>query len=497
MNKGLQMPASGPQQLTPLQNAIYLLKQSQAKLAEYERARCEPIAIIGIGCRFPGADNPAAYWRMLCDGVNAIREVPADRWDMDEFYDPDPLVPLKLNTRWGGFLDKVDEFDADFFGISPREAIRVDPQHRLLLEVGWEALESAGIPPAEIAESQTGVYVGVIGNDYALRQLSEMADMDVFSGTGCSHAILANRLSYSLNLRGPSVTLDTACSSSLVTIHLACQSLRRGETSLALAGGVNLILGPEMTMTLTKSHMMSPDGRCKSFDAAANGYVRSEGCGMVVLKRLSHATADGDPILGVIRGSAVNHDGRSNGLSAPNGPAQEAVIRTALADANLSPDQIGYIEAHGTGTKLGDPIEVDALKGVFCSHPRIDRPLRLGSVKTNIGHLESAAGIAGLIKASLVLKHGVIPPHLHLNKINPLLGLDEAGIDVPTETTEWAAGQTRRAGVSSFGFGGTNAHIVLEQPPAPSSSTAAVDRSRHLITLSARWKSAFVTFRLI
>ena len=410
--------------LTPLQNAVYLLKQAQARLAVYEYGQAEPIAVVGMGCRFPGeADGPEAFWRLLSQGADAIREVPQDRWNIDDYYDPDPAVPGKMNTRWGGFLKRVDEFDAEFFGISPREAIRVDPQHRLLLEVSWEALEDAGIVAGDIAQTKAGVYVGVIGSDYALLQSRDLAGLDVFSGTGSSHAILANRLSYVLNLNGPSITLDTACSSSLVTVHLACQSLRRREIDLALAGGVNLILSPEMTVTLTKAYMMSPDGRCNTFDASANGYVRGEGCGVVVLKRLSDAVADHDRILALIRGSAVNHDGRSNGLSAPNGPAQEAVIRTALREAGLEPRHIAYIEAHGTGTRLGDPIEIEALRSVFAPGRPAGQPLVVGSVKTNIGHLESAAGIAGLAKIILAFQHGQIPPHLHLRSVNPLLRL--------------------------------------------------------------------------
>lgn len=484
------------EQLTPLQNAVQLIKQLQARLAAQERAQSEPIAVIGMGCRLPGAENPASYWRLLREGRDAVREVPSDRWDIEEYYDPDPSVPGKMNTKWGGFLDGIHDFDADFFGISPREAVRVDPQQRLLLEVAWEALEDAGLAPTSLAHSKTGVYVGVVGSDYGLLQSRDPHDMDVFSGTGISQAILANRLSYVFDLHGPSVTLDTACSSSLVTIHLACQSLRRGESDLALAGGVNLILSPEMTLALTKAYMMAPDGRCKTFDAAANGYVRGEGCGMVVLKRLSDALADGDRILAVIRGSAVNHDGRSNGLSAPNGPAQEAVIRAALADARLSPHDIGYIEAHGTGTRLGDPIEIEALRTVLCEGRPADRPLVVGSVKTNIGHLESAAGIAGLIKLVLMLRHGEIPPHLHLKTLNPLLRLEDGPIEIPTSLRSWPAGsEPRRAGVSSFGFGGTNAHVILEEAPpiapaaddgrdAPACQTA--ERPRHVLTLSAR-----------
>ncbi|MCE5303540.1 MAG: SDR family NAD(P)-dependent oxidoreductase [Planctomycetaceae bacterium] len=482
--------------LTPLQNAVYLLKQAQAKLAQRDYAQTEPIAVIGIGCRFPGGgQSPEAFWRELCNGVNAIEEVPAARWNVDDYYDPDPSAPGKMNTRWGGFLDKVDEFDAEFFGISPREAVRVDPQHRLLLEVAWEALEDAGLPPSQIAQSKTGVFVGVIGSDYALLQSRDLSDMDVFSGTGSSHAILANRLSYFLNVNGPSVALDTACSSSLVTVHLACQSLRRGESDMALAGGINLILSPEMTLALTKAHMMAPDGRCKAFDATANGYVRGEGCGMIVLKRLSDATAAGDRILALVRGTAVNHDGRSNGLSAPNGPAQEAVIRTALADAGLSPTDISYIEAHGTGTKLGDPIEIEALREALCAGRSADRPLMVGSVKTNIGHLESAAGVAGLVKVAMMLRHGQVPPHLHLQQINPLLRIDGAPLEIPTAMCDWPRwdGVPHCAGISAFGFGGTNGHVILSEAPSQETpKPSEVERPRHLMTLSARTSHALV-----
>ncbi len=476
------------EQLSPLQNAIFLLKQTQAKLAACERAQSEPVAVIGMACRFPGGgDNPEAFWRLISGGRDAVGEVPPDRWNIDDYYDPDPTAPGKMNTRWGGFLNRVDEFDADFFGISPREAVRVDPQHRLLLEVAWEALEDAGLPAGDLAQTKAGVYVGVIGSDYALMQSRDLTDMDVFSGTGSSHAILANRLSYVLNLNGPSIALDTACSSSLVTVHLACQSLRRRESHVALAGGINLILSPEMTLALTKAHMMAPDGRCKTFDALANGYVRGEGCGMVVLKRLSDALADGDRMIAVIRGSAVNHDGRSNGLSAPNGLAQEAVIRAALADADLAPTDVGYIEAHGTGTRLGDPIEVEALRSVFGAGRSPDEPLVVGSVKTNIGHLESAAGIAGLVKILLMLRHGQIPPHLHLQTVNPLLKLEDSPIVIPTEMRAWPRGAApRRAGVSAFGFGGTNAHVILEDPPVEEPQPNAVERPCHLFTLSAR-----------
>jgi acyl transferase domain-containing protein len=463
----------------------------QAKLAANERAQFEPIAVIGMACRFPGgAETPKAFWQLLCDGRDAIVEIPADRWDIDAYYDPDPTAPNKMNTRCGGFLKNVETFDAEFFGISPREAVRIDPQQRLLLEVVWEALEDAGLPPGKVAQTKTGVFAGVIGSDYALLQAKNQEDMDVFSGTGLSHAILANRLSYLLNLNGPSMTLDTACSSSLVAVHLACQSLRRRESDMALAGGVNLILTPEMTLALTKAHMMAADGRCKAFDAAANGYVRSEGCGVVVLKRFSDALADGDRIEAVIRGTAVNHQGRSNGLSAPNGPAQEAVIRAALTDAALSPTDISYVEAHGTGTRLGDPIEIEALREVLGAGRSADQPLLVASVKTNIGHLESAAGIAGLIKVVLMLRHGKVPPHLHLKTVNPLLRLQESPLEITTTMRDWPrVEKPRRAGVSAFGFGGTNAHVILEEPPraaqAESRPENEFERPRHLLTLSA------------
>jgi acyl transferase domain-containing protein len=485
------MANDGPNaSLTPLQNAVFLLKETQAKLAAHQRSRCEPIAIVGLGCRFPGADSHWDFWRLLSDGADAIREVPPDRWNLDDYYDSDVSAVGKMYTRWGGFLDRMDQFDADFFGISPREAIRVDPQQRLFLEVAWEALESAGIPPASLAESRTGVYAGVIGNDYALLQAHDLGDMDIFSGTGISHSILANRVSYILDLRGPSVALDTACSSSLVTVHLACRSLRDGESDLALAGGVNLVLSPATTVALSRAQMMSPDGRCKAFDAAADGYVRGEGCGVIVLKRLRDAVAAGDRILAVIRGTAVNHDGRSNGLSAPNGPAQEAVLRAALQDGLLSPRDIGYIEAHGTGTRLGDPIEIEALMSVLCQDRSASEPLMLGSVKTNIGHLESAAGIAGLIKLVLMLRHRRVPPHLHLKQLNPLLAIDDSPLVIPTQLQDWTDEHgVRRAGVSSFGFGGTNAHVIVEEAPQqPEISVAETGplRPRHLWTVSAR-----------
>ena len=342
------------------------------------RRQNEPIAIIGIGCRFPGANDPAAFWQLLRDGVDAIREVPADRFDQHAFYDPDPATPGKMNTRWGGFLEQVDQFDANFFGISPREALRMDPQQRLLLEVTWEALQDAGQVPERLAGTQVGVFIGIATNDYGRLQWNDLARIDAYAGTGNALSIAANRISYLFDFRGPSIAIDTACSSSLVAVHLACRSLRTGESTLALAGGVNLILSPAIAINFTKAGAMAPDGRCKAFDARANGYVRSEGAGVVVLKPLSKALADGDPIYAVIRGSAVNQDGRSNGLMAPNPLAQEAVLREAYRQAAVSPGEVQYVEAHGTGTLLGDPIEAKALGAVLGVERPPGRQLRPG-----------------------------------------------------------------------------------------------------------------------
>ncbi len=457
--------------------------------------RREPIAVIGLGCRFPGAPGPEAFWQLLQEGVDAIREVPPDRFAVDDFYEPDAGMPGKVNTRWGGFLDDIAAFDPHFFGISPREAARMDPQQRLLLEVAWEALENAGLAVDKLAGSPAGVFVGISSYDYSRLQFSDLAGIDAYAGTGNAHSIAANRLSYALDLRGPSMAVDTACSSSLVAVHLAMQSLRNGETNLALAGGVNVILSPELTITFSQARMMAADGRCKTFDARADGYVRGEGCGVVVLKRLSDALRDGDNILALLRGSAVNQDGRSNGLTAPNGPSQQAVIRRALEDAAVQPAQIGYVEAHGTGTPLGDPIEIQSLRAVLEVDRPADQHYAVGSVKTNVGHLEAAAGVAGLIKVVLSLTHEEIPPHLHLEEVNPYIPLDGAPLDILTARRAWPRGEAPRlAGVSSFGFGGTNAHLVLSEAPrfeqlAPAQD-GQLERPKHIVTLSAKSDAA-------
>ena len=446
----------------------------------------EPVAVVGMACRFPQADTPEAFWDLLCRGVDAIVEVPADRWDWRTHFHPDPGVPGKMNTRWGGFLNGVDQFAAGFFEISQREAAQMDPQQRFLLEVAWEALENAGIRASRIAGSRAGVFVGVSGFDYSLLQLRECASVDAYAATGLAHSIAANRISYWFDLRGPSVVVDTACSSSLVAVHQACESLCRGESDLALAGGVSLLLSPEMTIALSNARMMAADGRCKTFDRLADGYVRGEGCGMVVLKRQSDAERDGDEILALIHGSAVNQDGRSNGLTAPNGPAQEAVIREALDRAGVMPSEVGHVECHGTGTALGDPQEVEALQNVLSPGGNRKLPCWIGSVKTNIGHLESAAGIAGLLKVVLSCKHGQIPPLLHFRELNPYIRLDSGVLQIPTTLQEWRSQTRRIAGVSSFGFGGTNSHLVVGEPPHRPMPGVGDQRPNHLLTISAK-----------
>jgi acyl transferase domain-containing protein/SAM-dependent methyltransferase/acyl carrier protein len=485
--------------LSPIKRALLEIRELRAQVDEYESARTEPIAIIGLGLRYPGdANTPEAFWQMLRDGVDAISEVPPERWNIDDFYDADMNAPGKMTTRGGGFIKNIDQFEPQFFGISPREAVSMDPQQRLLLEVTWEALENAGQSPDNLIESKTGVFVGMSTNDYGRLVASEIDNIDVYYATGNNYSVAAGRISYILGLQGPAVVVDTACSSSLVAVHLAAQSLRSRESSMAIAGGVNIILAPETNVNFSKAGMMAGDDRCKTFDADADGYVRSEGCGVVILKRLSEALNDGDHILALIRGTAINQDGRSSGLTAPNGPSQEAVIRAALENAGIEPADVDYVEAHGTGTPLGDPIEVRALAAVLSEGRPADRPLMIGAVKTNIGHTEAAAGVAGLIKLVLSLQHSEIPPHLHLQKLNPYIGWDKIPVVVPTTLTAWPAGDKKRiAGVSSFGFSGTNAHVIVEEAPnitdiddVGAHGGAPAQRPLHLLTLSAKTADA-------
>ena len=435
----------------------------------------EPIAIIGIGCRFPGADDPAAFWQLLTEGRDAVGGIPPQRW-----------TPGPDGVAQGGFLEQVDQFDAKFFNISPREAARIDPQQRLLLEVAWEALEDAGQPTEQLAGSPTGVFVGVSTYDYGSLQFGRPDLIDAYSGTGGALSIAANRLSYALDLHGPSMAIDTACSSSLVAVHLACRSLRDGESTLAIAGGVNVMLSPALGQNFSKATLMAADGRCKTFDAAADGYVRGEGAGVVILKPLSQALTDGDQIYAVLRGSATNHDGRTNGLTAPSRHAQEAVLAEAYRHAGLSPASVQYVEAHGTGTALGDTIEANALGTILADGRTPDTPCLIGSVKTNIGHLEAAAGMAGLIKTALALHHREIPASLHFDQPNPHIPFERLALEVAATRRPWPVANRRAvAGVSSFGFGGTNAHVVMAEAPevrAPRDASGRVE----LLPLSAR-----------
>src|SRR5271169_5248259 len=467
---GSAMTAAPADRRAIITEALRKIDDLTARLEIAEKGDTEPIAVVGMGCRLPGGVNtPAQYWRLLQDGVSGVVRVPAERWDADAFYSDDHTVPGTICSREGGFLTswRPDEFDAEFFGISPREAAAMDPQQRLLLEVAWEALENAGITASAIRNTQTSVFVGMTTFDYILTLARRLPPEEVDPHVlGNAANFAAGRLSYFLGAHGPAMVIDTACSSSLVAVHLACQSLRRRESDQALAAGVNLMLSPDNSLATSRWGMLAPDGRCKTFDADANGYVRSEGCGVVVLKRLSDALRDGDSVLALVRGSAVNQDGPSSGQTVPSGPAQQAVLRAALASARVQPAEIDYVEAHGTGTALGDPIELDALSQVFGERDE-SAPLVLGSVKTNVGHLESAAGIAGFIKTVLSVQHGYIPRHLHYKQLTPNAVEGASRFTIADQGMQWpAVARARRAGVSSFGVSGTNAHVVLEQAPA-------------------------------
>ncbi|MBB4895859.1 amino acid adenylation domain-containing protein [Streptomyces olivoverticillatus] len=475
-----------------LAQSLLEIRRLRAELKKAEQATGAPIAIVGMACRMPGgAQNPDEFWEFLRAGRDGISDIPAERFDADAYYDPTPGTPGKMATRRAGLLPAVDRFDAGFFGVAPREAAWLDPQQRLVLEVGWEALEHAGTNAAALRSSATGVFLGITNSDYGqlLMQQMDPPDLEAYGLTSSASTFAAGRLSYWLGLSGPSMSVDTACSSSLVAVHLACQSLRSGDCTTALAGGVNVLLSPEWFVVLSKANMLAPDGRCKTFDAAADGYVRGEGAGMLVLKRLSDAVADGDRIHAVIRGSAVNQDGRSSGITVPNGKAQQDVVRRALRAASVTAAEVDYVEAHGTGTPLGDPIELRALEAVLGE--RGDRgPLRVGSVKTNVGHLEPASGIAGLIKLVLALEHEEIPPHRNLGMLNPEISLDEPAIEIPTDVTPWPrTGKPRIAGVSSFGASGTNAHVIVAEAPETRPG-AAPTRPMHLLTLSAKSPAA-------
>ncbi len=488
------MPEStGGAELSPVKRALAEIRNLRARVNELENGSAEPIAIVGLGLRLPGGvADEASFWNLLVEGRDAIGEVPLDRWDWRSYSDEGRASVGTAVSRFGGFLDHPEEFDAGFFGIAPREAVMMDPQHRLVLEIAWEALENAGYASAALQGSNTGIFLGIGNHDYARHTMGDPDAIDAYVGSGNAPAMVAGRLSYVLGLHGPSFAIDTSCSSSLVAVHEACASLRAGECQMALVGGVNLMLLPEAHVALSRAQMMAPDGRCKVFDDGANGYVRSEGGCVVVLKKFSSAVADGDRVLAIIRGSAVNHDGRSGGLTAPSGPAQIAVIRRALESARVQPAEIGFVETHGTGTALGDPIEVEALASALCEGRDPRQSLLLGAVKSNLGHLEAASGIVGMVKAALVLRHGIVPANLHLSKQNTRIPWERLPVAVPKENTSWGG---RYAGVSSFGFSGTNAHLILERPPEPQANANVPERPWHVLTISAKSDLSLDTLR--
>ncbi len=462
--------------------------------------KMEPIAIVGTGCRLPGgANSPEAYWDLLANGRDAITEIPADRWNAEAFYSPNPKAPGKTVSRWGGFIDQIDRFDARFFGISPREAVHMDPQQRILLECVWQALENGGLVPEALAGTATGVFIGISGMEYSNLVKLDLHRIDGHTGTGVALSVSANRISYLFDLKGPSMVVDTACSSSLVAVHLACRSIWNGESTLALAGGVNAILAPDVTVTLGKGGMLSPDGRCKSFDADGNGYVRGEGAGIVVLKPLSRALEDEDPVQAVILSTVSNQDGHTTGMPVPDQDAQKRMLRDACRNAGILPHQIQYIEAHGTGTPVGDPIEANAQGEVLAENREDGAPCYMGSVKTNIGHLESASGVASLIKVVLALQHRQIPPNLHFNRPNPNIQFEVHRLQIPQALTPWPNGAGPcLAGVNSFGFGGTNANVLLKeapQKPAPFPMPEALRaKPVHFLPVSARSFEALKEF---
>src|SRR5215217_73401 len=485
--------------MTDLQKrALQAIETLRARVRELEGSG-SGFAIVGYAVRFPGAADADEFWDNLRSGRDAISEVPEDRWDVEEFFDADPDAVGKMVARRAGFIEDVGGFDAPFFGVSAREAMFMDPQHRLLLETSWRAVEHSGTAPSALAETRTGVFMGLSTHDY-LGMLSDNLTHDAieaYLGTGTSPAAGVGRISYRLGLQGPAVAVDTACSSSLVAVHQACQALRFSECDVALAGGVNVLLSPATMINFSRARMLAPDGRCKTFDAAADGYVRGEGCGVVVVKRLDDAIRDGDRIRAVIRGTAVNQDGASGGLTVPNGSAQQRVIAEALDRAGIAAADVDYLEAHGTGTSLGDPIEVQAAGAVLGAGRDPGRPLLIGSVKTNIGHLEAASGIAGLIKVILSLEHGVLPKHLNFRDPSPHIPWDRLPIRVVDDSVPWSRnGHPRLAGISSFGFSGTNAHVLVEEAPVGVGDEVAAPKPDaggfRVLPLSARTPDALV-----
>jgi acyl transferase domain-containing protein len=470
-----------------IERAIAEIRELHDRVQRLEGRRQEPVAILGAGLRLPrNLSDQNAFWRLLAAGQNAVTEIPRDRWDANAYHDPNPDRLGKMNARHGAFLEQVNEFDAAFFGISAHEAKIMDPQQRILLEVCWEALENAAIAPSSLAGTAAGVWIGISNSDHWRAVLSDVEAIDRFAVTGNAVGEAAGRLSWMLDTRGPSQVVDTGSSSSLVAVHMACESLRRGESTVALAGGVNLILTPELNIGLSKLHMLAPDGLAKPFDSQANGSVRGEGCVVFALRLLSRALADNDRILAVIRGSAANQNGRTTGWAVPNARAQAALIRRALEAAGVRPPDVAFVEANGAGTLWADSVELQVLEATLCGDRPLTEPLAIASVKTNLGDLEAAGGAAALLKTILALQRRAIPSHLSLRRKNPCIDWRQVPLYIPTDLTPWPKGACYLAGVSSFGYSGTNSHVIVEAPPVREGQKSEPERPLHILALSAR-----------
>lgn len=486
-------------QLTPIQRAAYALKETQNRLSRLQQQQRQSIAVVGMSCRFPGSSNDLeSFWQLLENKRNAITEVPAERWDVDKYYDPDPHAAGKMVTKWGGFIDNAAYFDNHFFGISDREAIVTDPQQRILLELTWEALEDSGLIPSSLRSQKVGVFVGLSTNEYLSNIIQAASDGSAYASIGNSSAAAANRISYAFDFRGPSLAVDTACSSALFALHQACNSLRTGECDVAVVAAANIMVSPLTTINLTKAGVCSPDGKTRSFDAAANGFVRGDGAGILVLKRSSDAITSNDRIHANIIGTATNHNGSSNSLTAPRRESQEAAMRDACSFAQVSPDVVSYVEAHATGTPIGDSIELAAINNVYAKSHSKDAPLKVGCIKTNVGHTEAASGLASIIKVVLAVKHHSLPATLHFERPHQDSVLAESSIDIPTSSEAWKAASPLVAAVNATGFGGANAHVLIQEyvaaPVEINDVSSDANKEPKLLVLSARTESSLRSY---